>query len=296
MNLRTQLPLGVTAVMLPELDFDEQIALCRQLGVTHYVYRPRVIADNQRDAPYSNWGHHKFDLTPDRLAEQGAALRKQLEAAGMVGYCTVPRLTADETDEMLIVHLRGAAAGGCQRLRVTPPPYPAGKVFDYAAYLDDAVRQYKRACELAEPYGIKIVIEMHTGTSAASPGLACNIARHFDPSELGVILDLPNFVREGAIDPHLAVAVLKPWIDHVHLGGNRWVAGAYDEHGFRKPATQMCPLTETGLDLPAWIDAIAALNRETPLIIEDYTPGPPGSLRLQAAAEAITRLLDARSS
>ena len=35
--------LGVTGVMLPELDFDEQIALCRSLGITRYQYRPRVI-------------------------------------------------------------------------------------------------------------------------------------------------------------------------------------------------------------------------------------------------------------
>jgi len=36
-------PLGVTAVMLPELDFPEQLALLKKHGVTHYSLRPRNI-------------------------------------------------------------------------------------------------------------------------------------------------------------------------------------------------------------------------------------------------------------
>jgi len=64
--------LGVTAVMLPELDFDEQIALCQELGIRYYQYRPRIIPPDQRDKPYSNWGNHKFDLTPERLVREAA--------------------------------------------------------------------------------------------------------------------------------------------------------------------------------------------------------------------------------
>ncbi|MFA9478634.1 sugar phosphate isomerase/epimerase family protein [Phycisphaerales bacterium AB-hyl4] len=296
MNLRTQMPLGVTAVMLPELDFDEQVALCKQLNITHYVYRPRVVPDNQKNDAYTNWGNHKFDLTPDKLVEQGAELRKKLQAAGLQGYCTVARLNADETDDMLTVHLRGAAAGGCQSIRIGPPAYPSDKLFDFPAYLEQAIGHYRRCCDLAEPYGLKVVIEMHAGNSAASPGLARHIVESFDPSELGVILDLPNFVREGFVQPTLTVSVLGKWVDHVHLGGNRQVAGEYDELGFRKPGTQMCPLTETGLYVPAWIDAIAQLEREVPLIIEDYTPALPGALRLRNTADAITRLLDSKSA
>lgn len=295
MNLRKQMPLGVTAVMLPELDFDEQVVLCRQLNITHYVYRPRVVSDEQRNDPYSNWGNHKFDLTPDKLVEQGATLRKKLQDAGLRGYCTVPRLNADESDEGLTVHLRGAAAGGCERMRVGPPAYPHDKLFDYPAYVEQAVEHYRRCCDLAEPYGLKIVIEMHAGNSAASPGLAYNIVQSFDPSELGIILDLPNLVREGFVNPPLAVSVLSRWIDHVHLGGNRHVAGDYDALGFRVPRTQMCPLSETGLHVPAWIDAIAQLKRDVPLILEDYTPGIPGPLRLRNTAAAIAHLLASKS-
>ena len=75
--------LGVTAVMLPELDFDEQIALCRAEGVKYYQYRPRVIRPEQRDKPYHSHGRHKFDLTPDRLLTEGAALTARLRSAGL---------------------------------------------------------------------------------------------------------------------------------------------------------------------------------------------------------------------
>ena len=84
------IPLGVTAVMLPELDFADQIALCRECGVTHYSIRPRIIADDQQDQPYSSHGNHKFDLTPARLVEEGAAIRAQLASAGMTPFGTLP--------------------------------------------------------------------------------------------------------------------------------------------------------------------------------------------------------------
>ena len=78
-----QFSLGVTAVMLPELDFDEQLQLCHELSLSNYVYRPRIIPDQLRAEPYSNWGNHRFDLTPERLAAHGGKLREQVVSSGI---------------------------------------------------------------------------------------------------------------------------------------------------------------------------------------------------------------------
>lgn len=285
-----QMPLGVTAVMLPELGLDEQVALCVELGVTHYVFRPRTIPQAARGGPWHSHGNHKFDLTPQRLIDEGPTFRATLESAGMTPFCTVPAGTADDPDDLFKRYLDGTAASGCGRIKVTPPPYPAG-VFDYPAYLDRAIGRYRELCDLARPHDIKIVIEMHAGNSAASPGLARNLVAAFDPRHLGVIVDLPNFAREGFVEPGLAVSVLRPWIDHVHLGGLRRTPGDYDARGFRQSGVQMCALTESDLHIPTWIERIAEAAPAAPLVIEDYSGHMPGGLKLRLNVEAVKRVM-----
>ena len=291
MSATTQLPLGVTGVMLPELDFDEQIELCRSLGVTHYVFRPRHVPDGFEDKPFSIWGKHKFDLTPERLVAEGASLASKLRDAGMVAYGTLPRVHADANDEELQLHVNGAAAAGCANLRLTPPAYPQG-LFDYPAQLQNTIAHYRRAVEIAAPRGIKIVIEMHTKTLAASPGLAYNIVGHFDPGQLGLILDLPNFAMEGKPLPELAVSVVRPWIDHCHVGGSRTGHGTYDRHGFRQPSSDFCAVTESDLYIPQWLAVLAELDRPVPLVIENFVASMPSVLRLTGTAQALGRVIE----
>ena len=282
------MPLGVTAVMLPELGLDEQVRLCTSLGVTHYVYRPRIIPPDQRDQSYSNWGNHRFDLTPQRLLDEGKALRKHLTAAGMTPFCTLPSVHAGEQN--LGLHLDGAVAGGCSRMRLNPRPYPRG-VFDYGDYLKQTIDDYRWAVGEAKQRKIKLVIEMHSQNAAAGPGLVRAICEHFDPHDLGVILDLPNLAQEGFVQPNLAVSVLAPYIDHCHVGGCRRVQGDYDELGFRQPARLMCPLTESDVHFPSWLEAVSQLGRDVPLVIEDYTPEMPGPLRLETTVHAVERVM-----
>lgn len=286
------LPLGVTAVMLPELTFDEQIALCSELGVTHYSIRPRVIPEGQRDKPWGNWGNHKFDLTPDRLLKEGQAIAKQLRDAGLTPFGTVPGLAAEADEDELKKHFEGAANAGAGRVRVQPPGYTKGELFDYPAHVERTVAAYKRAVDIAKPFGQKLVIETHRGTHVCAPGLAREVCKHFDPSEVGVIFDIANYSGEGEVNPFLAVSVIGDWIDHVHIGGGRRAFGEYDEAGFRKVAHMMTKMTEGDLYIPDWLAALKLLGREVPLVIEDYTPHIPGALRLRDSATALHRALE----
>jgi len=167
--------LGVTAVMLPELDFGEQVALCAELGVRYYQYRPRVIPESQRDAPWGNWGNHKFDLTPERLLAEGGELTKRLRDAGLEPWGTVPSCNADSSDDELKLHFEGAATAEAKAVRVAPPPYP-NEPFDYQELLDRVIARYGEIIErLAAPLGIKVLIETHCRCLATSPGLALNL-------------------------------------------------------------------------------------------------------------------------
>lgn len=288
----TDMPLGVTAVMLPDLDFDEQVVLCQKLGVTHYSLRPRVIPDGQRDQPYGSWGNHKFDLTPQRLVREAKQIRQRLIDAGLVPFGTLPAAMTCEPDEQLQLHLEGAAAVGAGRIRIAPDRYPQGS-FDYRGLLGRVVQRYGELIELARPMGLKIVIETHAQSLASGPGLAWNICRDFDPADIGVIFDIPNFAREGNVQPYASASVLGPYIDHCHVGGSRRVTGNYDPLGFRQSDVEFCLLSESDLHIPTWIAAVRAAGAAVPLVVEDFTPNVPSSLRLEECVRLLRRAMAA---
>ena len=284
-------PLGVTAVMLPEIDFAEQLELCVRAGITHYSWRPRIIPDEQRDQPYNPWGRHEFDLTPRRLLDDATDLRRRLEDAGLVSFGTLPKADTAGHDDELKLHFEGAAAVGAGRVRVAPAPYPEGP-FDYETVLGQRVERFERIVELARPFGQKIVLETHSRSLVTSPALALNICRHFDPADLGVIFDINNFMIEGGLVPNLAVAVIGAYIDHSHVGGARRLHGGQrDELGFRVDGFEMCSLTEADQNITAWLKALHDAGIRAPLIIENFTAHLSGSQRLLESATQVKSVL-----
>ncbi len=285
------MPLGVTAVMLPELNFEQQIALCSELGVTHYCVRPRIIPEEHVGKPYSNWGNHAFDLTPQRLVAEASTIKKQIEDAGLTVFGSVPAVLVDAPVDELKLHFEGAAAVGAGRVRVSPRVYPKGP-FNYETRLEEEIECFVKAVELAKPYEQKIVMETHVGSFVSGPGLALNLCKAFSPDEIGVIFDIANFNFEGGLQPNLAIAVLKDYIDHIHIGGMQINNTGYDANGFATRQRMMAPLTESNLYIPDWIKALVEAQVTVPMLIEDYTLNKPGALRLREASKAIRRVFE----
>lgn len=285
--------LGVTAVMLSDLDFDEQVDLCARLGLSYYQYRPRVIGEAQRDKPFGNWGNHKFDLTPRRLVDQGRELTRRLRDAGLEPWGTVPGLSVDADDDALRVALDGAVAADTKCVRCNPPRYP-DEPFDYPSFIEHVVHRYQYVIErLSWPVGIKLIIETHANSIATSPGLAWQIVRHFPANRLGVIYDLPNYGREGMVQPHLAASVLAPHIDCVHVGGSRRVEKPNrDQRGCRVVGNEFCRLEDSDLHVPTWIAALQNAGVDAPLIIESFEEDgqTPPTERLSRAATFLKSL------
>ncbi|HAI10181.1 MAG TPA: hypothetical protein DCM28_00645 [Phycisphaerales bacterium] len=285
------MPLGVTAVMLSDLTFEQQIALCSELGVTHYCVRPRIIPEAEVGKPYSNWGNHAFDLTPKRLVAEAATMKKQLADAGLTAFGSVPAVQVNAPDDELKLHFEGAAAIGAGRVRIAPRTYPKGP-FNYDTHLEEEIELFVKAVELAKPYAQKLVMETHVGSFVSGPGLALNLCKAFSPDEIGVIFDIANFNFEGAVQPNLAIAVLNDYIDHIHIGGMQINNTGYDANGFATRQRVMAPLTDSNLYLPDWIKALVEADLKVPMLIEDYTPNKPGALRLQEASKAIRRVFE----
>lgn len=293
------LPLGVTAVMLPELDFGEQLELCRQVGVTHYVLRPRVIPEARRDEAFSNWGNHAFDLTPQRLFDEGEGIATQLEHAGLIPFGTVPSLNLDSDDADIDLACRGALRVGAGRVRFSPATVPGDRLFDWPRLRDRLQGRFRDALSIADAAGrdfpeaapLMFTSEVHTGQPTPTAGLTRQVLEAFDPERVGAIFDLPNLAREGLTAPAVSISVLGPYIDHCHVGGARRTPSEPDDRGFTGSRTTFTSLRESDLHIPTWLRLLAehadALGREIPLVCEDYTPGMTGADRLRRTVSEI---------
>ncbi len=289
------LPLGVTAVMLPELDFEAQLALCQSLGVTRYVFRPRIVPEAQRDQPFSNWGRHAFDLTPQRLFDEGPELAKRLADAGLIAFGTVPAIHLESSDDEIDLACRGALRAGASRVRLSPATIPGDVLFDWPKLRDRMQGRFRDALAIADAAmrefpdslaggAIKFTSEIHTGQPTPTAGLTRQVLEVFDPQRVGSILDLPNLGREGLTSPAVSISVLGPYVDHCHVGGSRRSPNAADGRGFTGSSTTFTSLRESDLHAPTWLRLIAEqaekLGRAIPLVCEDYTPGMRGADRL----------------
>ncbi|MEM6394470.1 MAG: TIM barrel protein, partial [Planctomycetota bacterium] len=209
----------------------------------------------------------------------------------------VPRGTEERDAERFRLDCEGAAAGGCTRVRVQPMGYPRGGrggVFDYAAYLEEARGWLAEQVEIASGFGLKVTIEMHAGNAACSAGLATRLVEGMDPDRIGLIVDLPNFVREGSVRPGLAVSAMGAYVDHAHVGGCRVTAGEVDELGFRRAGYEFCGLEASDLDVRGWLDAVAEAIPDAVWVVEDYTPGVSGAERLRATVGWVKRWWEGR--
>jgi sugar phosphate isomerase/epimerase len=204
---------------------------------------------------------------------------------------TLPAVRVDDADEAIALHLRGAAEASAGRMRLDPPllpPFP----FDCRAFLERAASRYEEvARKLARPLGIRLLVETHAGSIAASPGLAWALVGRLDPRDIGVILDLGNLAREGELGPGLAVSVLKDSIDCVHVGGSRRVVVGSDERGCKRLESQFCSMEESDLHIPSWIAALRAAAIAPPLIVEDFSPGMSGADKLRRCARLLHSIL-----
>ena len=108
-----------------------------------------------------------------------------------------------------------AAELGAPHVRVFAPEFRSDA-------LERARNGVARAVEIAEEYGVTVLVETAPATIVPSTAQAAALVQGFPPDRVGVLYDPGNMAIEGHVDPRLAVAELGPYLRHVHVKNIAW--------------------------------------------------------------------------
>jgi sugar phosphate isomerase/epimerase len=268
-------------VALPTLRPEEAVATLVELGYEGVEWK----VGDPPDARISDARRFLQDnLCTLQLTEEAGDLARRLaQEAGLEVVGLNPYIGHDDLPG-LEAALRMAARAGAPQVRVQAPRLPAGGAVDVGRLLTEFRRFISSGVERASHAGVRLVIELHHRTLLPSVGLAKPLLKDFDPSDLGVIYDAGNLVREGYEDYRLGLAALGPYLHHVHLKNARAVRRDDGRWEY-----EWSPLDDGLVDVEWFLAALREAGYGGWISIEDLS-GPLDSV---SAAERNAELLRA---
>ena len=205
---------SVFSGVLPELQAEEVCARLARHGYDGVEWRV-------------NGEYHWRAASIDRDAPQIGALcaAHGLAVAGLTTYV--------RPDEEAAVRrlIEACQILGCPRFRIFSALYEPA--VGYFPLRDQTRRQLERLARMLEGSGVKALLEIHYGTIFSSPALAWELLRGLNPAAIGIVLDPANLVIEGAMDLRMALDMIGPFVDLVHVKNIRWERTAQGQWRWR---------------------------------------------------------------
>ncbi len=192
-----------------------------------------------------HWRAATIDRDAPRIGELCAA--HSLAVAGLTTY-----VRPDEEDAIRRL-IAACQILGCPRFRIFSALYDPA--VGYFPLRDQTRGQLERLARLLEGSGVKALLEIHFGTIISSPALAWQLLRGLDPATIGVVLDPANLVIEGAMDLRMALDMIGPFVDLVHVKNIRWEQTAAGQWRWR-----FDELADGQCDWPAVIAVLKAVG------------------------------------
>ncbi len=264
--------LCATTVMLPECDIAETCELLREFGFDGAEWRVRRNPP-EADAPFSFWGRHKSDISPESFSARASELRSATKESGLEIAGVASSATADQLDEIRVL-AEGAAACGAPFIKVNAPR-GYDRSADYNVLFDEALRAYGKALDVTREHGVRVAFETHNRTIFVSASLAHRLVSKFSADDIGVIYDLNNMVRDGFETPRLAMELLGDYLLHVHLSGHRPLLGEKREDGSTGWGWEVCDVQDGLLDCRVIFEDLKSVGYEGWISLEDFRKLPP---------------------
>jgi sugar phosphate isomerase/epimerase len=184
--------------------------------------------------------------------------------------------------------LAATAALGAGRVRVTMPTTQDGRYRDLFAATR---RDLEWAVDRAERHDVRVLVELHHRTIAASASAALRLVDGLDPRRVGVIHDVGNLVFEGYEDYAAAFDMLGPYLAHVHVKNAAWrPVGPSSVDGSTAWAEEWAPLPDGQADMAAYFRALHAAGYDAWVTCEDFSTAVPLAQRTRDNLAYLTAL------
>lgn len=258
-------------VSVPEMTPEEALQKMKEYGydgvdwrVTALPTDPEILAE----AP-SYWRNNLCTIDISTVEEKAEEIRALTESYGLEINALATYLDCSDAPEKIESCMAAAKKMGCGRIRVNALKYNPEK--GYTQLFAEALAGFRRVEELAKKYGVKADFEMHHGTITASASAARRLASCFDPRYIGVIYDTGNVVYEGFEEYQLALEVLGPYLDLIHIKNAKWDRREADGKETFRPG--WAPFTDGYADFERCFKALKAVGYDGYVTFEDFSSG-----------------------
>lgn len=255
-------------VSVPEMSPEQALQKMQKYGYDGVDWRVTRLPDDPeilKEQP-SYWRNNYCTIDMETVEAQAEEIRAMTGKYDLEINALATYLDCSDSPEKIESCMAAAKKMGCGRIRVNALKYDPER--NYTELLADAVKGFKTVEGLAKKYGVKADFEMHMGTITPSASAARRLASYFDPSCIGVIYDTGNIIYEGFEEYKMALEILGPYLDLVHIKNAKWVKKEVD--GKEKFVPDWAPFTDGYADFKRFFKALKAVGYDGYVTFEDF--------------------------
>lgn len=275
-------------VSVPDMTPEEALQKMKEYGydgvdwrVTAIPKDPEILAEEP-----SYWRNNYCTIDIDTVAEKAEEIKALSEKYGIEINALATYLDCSSDPEKIEKCMNAARIMGCSRIRVNAPQYDQNRT--YTELFAEAVAGFQKVEELAKKTGVKADFEMHHGTITASASAAYRLASNFDSKYIGVIYDTGNIIYEGFEEYKMALEILGPYLDLVHIKNAKWVKK--EVGGKEKYAADWAPFTDGYADFERIFQALKAVRYDGYVTFEDFSSEETSDEKLKTNIQYIREI------
>ncbi|MEY8354489.1 sugar phosphate isomerase/epimerase [Lachnospiraceae bacterium 54-53] len=278
-------------VSVPDMTPEQALRKMKEYGYDGVDWRVAEIPGDPeilKEAP-SYWRNNYCTIDINTIDQQAAQLKQLTERYGLCINALATYLKCTDSEEKIRRCMAGARLMGCGRIRVNAPSYDRNRTYD--ELFAEAAVGFKKVEKLAEEYGVKADFEMHMGTIVPSASAAYRLASNFDPGCIGVIYDTGNVIYEGFEEYKMALEILGPYLDLVHVKNAKWEKKEVE--GKEKFVPGWASFRDGYADFERFFKALKSVGYDGFITFEDFSSAESSDEKLKGNISYIKDMVDA---
>lgn len=246
--------IAVFTVCMPGYTPEEAAPALKKWGFDGVEWRVNVAPPP--GAPVVNfWSGNRCTVDVGNVVELAPAIRKLCRSKKLAIPSLGTYVKYDQLKEIETI-MEAASIMGVKQVRVGVAGYDGKTKID--RLFTKCLKGYEKVVKMGKEYRVKPLAEIHFGNIISSCSSARRFAENFSPSEMGIIHDAGNMVREGFENWQMGFDLLGKHLAHVHVKNAEWRITGADPDGNLRWEGQWSPLRRGQAN---WCDIIAALKK-----------------------------------